>query len=932
FVSYERRLSTPYFNPLDPDMPLDLALETRPNTDRDVFLRLVRDESIRRSINFTNVKYTNPKQGAKPKLWSLSNFTLNYSYNDLRNRNIRIDEYAERFTRGGIGYSFNSSKPAWEPFKKVTDLDSKYLKFIKDFNINPLPNSINIRADVDRRFIKTQLRNADLTTLGILPLYEKAFTFNRLYQGRWSLSRNLNLDYQSQVFAIIDEPLGEINNDFVNPNREVTKRDSVLRNVLRLGRMKNFQQTIGATYKLPFDKFPVTDWIDTDVRYQAGYTWTAGAVGIADTLGNNMQNNNNINIQGQLNLRKLYDKSRFLQQVNNPSKVIQAPLRGEEKKRRLQARIKRFEKKKAVIEARISGKPLTLENKNPNLPDTTKAKVRRLIKRIDKYELKIQDLKYDTVKYAKRIDKYKNKVTEWKKQLQPVRIDTIKAEKLSASDTAKYRKKLEKIEKRLLKFAEKIKEIEDKQKKDKEPRKPPAKPVQVFTRLLMSVQKVNFTYTTTNSTNFPGVLSVPSFFGIDQNNGAPGVGFIMGSQNPSIKTNASQNAWLSRSPLQNNSFAQGNTTNLGLRATVEPFKDFDIQLEAKRIRSANYSEVFRFVGTQHRSETTTRSGQYAISFFSFRTAFAKDDAAFNSQLFDNLIVYRNTIKARLDALNPEPTEYRLNSQDVLIPAFLAAYSGKDPLSQSLSPFPALPVPNWKVTYSGLSNLEIFKRAFKSVQITHSYSSDYSTGGYTSSLFYGPNFVGLDIREQNIPLATFDPLTGDLVPVLVMNQVNITENFNPLIGVNMRTVSNMTFNIQYRRQRSIALNLTNVQVTELKNTDISVEASYTKAGFKIPFKINRGYKVLKNDLTFRLAVTARDTRTLQRRLNDAQEQVTTVTAGNLNVQISPTISYMVNQRVNVQFYLDRSVNNPYISNSFKRTNTNFGLRVRFNLAQ
>jgi cell surface protein SprA len=191
-------------------------------------------------------------------------------------------------------------------------------------------------------------------------------------------------------------------------------------------------------------------------------------------------------------------------------------------------------------------------------------------------------------------------------------------------------------------------------------------------------------------------------------------------------------------------------------------------------------------------------------------------------------------------------------------------------------------------------------------------------------------VGLNVKEQDIPLAVIDPLTGDLVPVLVMNQISITENFNPLLGINLRTINNLTLNVRYARQRSIALNLTNVQVTELRNSDVTVDVSYTKAGFKIPFRINRGYKVLKNDLTFKLAMTIRDTRTLQRRINDSDEQVTTVTAGNMNLQVRPTIGYMVNQRVNVQLYFERSVNQPYISNSFKRANTNFGVQVRFNL--
>lgn len=936
YVSYERRISTPYFNPLDPDMSLDLALETRQNINKTDFLDLVREQSTRRSINFANVKKNKLGQNAKSRLWDIENLVFNYAYSDFTIKNIRIAEFNERLTRIGIGYTYSSALPPWEPFKKMTNLDSKYLKFLKDFNFNAMPNNINIRADVDRRFIKTQLRNADLNTLGILPQYEKAFTFNRLYNVRWGITRNLNVDYQSQVFAMIDEPLGDINSELVSRNSQITKRDSVVKNFLKLGRMKNFQQNVGLTYKIPFDKFPVTDWIDADTRYQAGYTWTAGAVGISDTLGNNMQNNNNITVQGQFNLRKLYDKSRFLQQVNNPTRTIQVQPSGVEKQRRLQARVKKYEKRKAIIVSKLTGVPLPIEKQEAGTTktDSTSRRVRRVLKKIDKYELKIQDLQYDTIKFAKKINKYEGKVIALKEKIE-IRPDTVAKdtipEELTAEDTAKYNKKLEKIDKKLKKFAEKLKKIEEKQKREREPRKPPAKPVQVLTRLLMSVQKINFSYASTNSTLFPGVLSVPSFFGIDQRNGAPGVGFVLGSQSPDIKTNASQNGWLSKSPLQNNSYGQGNTTNLNLRITLEPFKDLDIQLEAKKTRGANYSEVFRYNTNiqAHRSETTTRNGQYSISFFSFPTAFKADDAAFNSSIFNNFIAYRNGIKSRLDGLNGEG-DYKINAQDVLIPAFLAAYSGKDVSGQSLSAFPAIPIPNWKITYSGLSNLEIFKNTFRSVQLTHSYSSDYNVGSYTSSLLYGPEYVGLNVREQDIPLAVIDPLTGDLVPVLVMNQINITENFNPLLGVNLRTVSNLTLGLRYARQRSVALNLTNVQVTELRNSDITLDVSYIKTGFKIPFKINRGYKVLKNDLTFKVSITARDTRTLQRRINDSDEQVTTVTAGNLNLQIRPTIGYMVNQRVNVQLYFDRSINQPYISNSFKRANTNFGVQVRFNL--
>ena len=210
----------------------------------------------------------------------------------------------------------------------------------------------------------------------------------------------------------------------------------------------------------------------------------------------------------------------------------------------------------------------------------------------------------------------------------------------------------------------------------------------------------------------------------------------------------------------------------------------------------------------------------------------------------------------MDAKNSDGT-YGPNSQDVLIPAFIAAYTGKNPDDQDLHAFPEIPLPNWSVTYTGLSKLEIFKEVFRSVKLSHAYASEYSVGNYTSSLLYDPAYLGLDVSLQDVPLPIVNPETGELVPVFVTDQITITESFRPLIGLDISTTGNLRLGFKYNRNRSMVLNLSNAQITEVKNTDITFDAGWTKTGLKVPFKVGGKQRVLKNDLTFRMAFTLRD---------------------------------------------------------------------------
>jgi len=164
-----------------------------------------------------------------------------------------------------------------------------------------------------------------------------------------------------------------------------------------------------------------------------------------------------------------------------------------------------------------------------------------------------------------------------------------------------------------------------------------------------------------------------------------------------------------------------------------------------------------------------------------------------------------------------------------------------------------------------------------------------------------------------------------------------ERLAPLIGVNIVTRSRLQARIDYNRERNIALQISNGNVTELKSSDFTFSFGFTKAGMKLPFKAQGETIVLDNDLTFKADLSIRDTRTLQRKIVevDSLGQLRSdniVTSGNVNFQLRPTLSYVLNERLNLSCYFERTINEPRISSSYPRRASAFGFQVRFSLAQ
>ena len=804
YMSYEKTNIKPKWDPASPDLTVDESLVLIENDEeRENYELQVQDNTVRRSINFTNVQKVKTNPEARQHIYDIENFNFTYAYSDVTRRNYSISEYFKQNYRGAVGYSFAPEYDGWSPLAESKKLNSPYFKWLKEFNFNPLPNNITIRADLDRQFIKTVYRYRE----GEQPNYEKFFNFNRTYNLKWNITKSLTLDYNARAHSVIDEPEGEINTD--------EKRDVIWDNIKNLGRLRDFNQDVSANYKLPLDKLPFTDWMNADYRYTAGYTWTAATFfpdadtftpDQADSLnfGGLIENNRGQAITGKFDMVKLYNKIKVLKQINTPPRRSRA-------------------------------------NSRTQAADT--------VKTIDDYKL-----------------------------------------------------------------------------------------AKGFLRTLMMVRSINATYNLDEGTLLPGFSPTPFLFGVDSSFNAPGIPFILGSQDADIRREAATKGWIVNNPQLTNPFSQSRSINLTIKANIEPFKDFKIQLDATKRKTATYQEIWRFDNdpafNEFRSLSPSRSGSYSVSFLTLKTAFSKDDDDNNSPVFEDFENNRNIILNRLSIINNEH-DYDTNSQDVLIPAFIAAYSGKSAADVSLSPFPKTPIPNWRFDYTGLSKIPALKDIFSSVSITHSYKSSYTVSNYINSPEYEQSRnidFNNNVEDYNQGSSdNFANVANDsdiYIPQYIIGQVLISEQFAPLIGVNLRTKSRATIKVEYKKQRDLSLQLTNNQITEMKSNDLVLEYGFTKSDFKLPFKSQGRVITLKNDLQFRMSVTIRDTKTVQRKL----EEINTVTNGNINFQLRPNINYVLNKKLSLNIYFERSINEPKISTSFKRTTTSFGFRLTFSLAQ
>lgn len=441
--------------------------------------------------------------------------------------------------------------------------------------------------------------------------------------------------------------------------------------------------------------------------------------------------------------------------------------------------------------------------------------------------------------------------------------------------------------------------------------------------LLTSVKSVNVTYTRTEGIFLPGYLPQSTIFGEDPTYNAPGIGFLLGSQTD-IRARAVANGWISNDTLQNQLYVKTYNSDLHFNGTVEPIQGLRIILTAFKTQDQTYQTNFKYLDATNSFENLSpvTTGDYSMSYITIGTAFSKISGINNnSPTYNTFMNDRSVISQRLGKLNPNSVGstngfadgYGPNSQNVLVPAFLAAYTGKNPATSNLSQFPNIPLPNWQITYGGLTKLPFIGDIFDSFDIKHAYTSTYNVGGYTTLLQYTESNGSVSSRDIN----------NDFLPMFQFSQITIFEQFAPLLGIDMRFKNNVTTSVSYMQSRALSLSLLNSQLAQQNEDDVVISFGYKAKNFRFPFGLWEDF-ILKNDLTFNLAFAIRNSKTL---IFQPDVLAAQVSSGADNITYRPEINYALSDRFNISFFYDANITKPYTSQSFNTSFSTFGFNLK-----
>lgn len=473
-------------------------------------------------------------------------------------------------------------------------------------------------------------------------------------------------------------------------------------------------------------------------------------------------------------------------------------------------------------------------------------------------------------------------------------------------------------------------EKEDKKEKDKNK----ITVLDYFAKLLMSVKNLSVVYGQNEGTMLPGYNRTSNIIGMDPGFNAPGIDFVFGHQIDGFNRQAALRGWLVDNQYLNQQYLQTYTEDFNLRLNLEPLPNMRIELTAQRSRSENDGSFFRFNPDlqQYLEESRFETGSFSTTLIAWRTLWTQDVENI-SPVFEEFLAIRDEISNRLarETGLSEPNSglegafadgYGPSSQQVVIPAFVAAYTGQDPGSVNLflsdyTLLDAIRNPNWSVNYDGLSKLPAFKKLFRTINISHAYRSTFTVSNFTTNLAAGESLDGTPNRD-NSPEANF-------IPDIQINNINISEQLSPLIRVDMTWQNSLITNFEINKNRTLAFSTTNFQLTENRSDEIVFGI-----GYRFPdVEIKLGGKTRKSDLNLRFDLSIRDTEVIARRMDEGTNQIT---SGQNLISIKTAIDYVISDRLNIRAFYDHQINRPKVSISFPTSNINTGVSLRFTLTQ
>ena len=887
YLGLSESVTNPQYNPLDPDIPLSAAINNaKTQEERDSIKHYSQDYTKRKSVNFTNVKVTKGGQ-SKPKVYDLSNWSLTYSYNELFSRNVNTEFSLRKDYHGAISYNYNTRPKNIQPFKKSKSkfLKSSAMRLIKDFNFYYLPQQMSFRTNLDRMYQETKLRNINSPNIIIPTTFQKDFSWNRMYDLKYDLSRTFKLDFSATNIARIDEPEGKIDKD---DDDYEWKRDSIVQNLYDFGRTTNYRHSINANWNVPINKIPILNFMSANARYNATYDWTTGPImpdSLNIDLGNTIKNSNTLQVTPQINFQNLYNKVKYLKEINKKYRKGKSRNNKTTKQKEKETELVVYEKKNVTFKSNVA------KSFTHNL-------------QTEDVEVRAYDAKGINIAGQQKVVS-ENRVTfKVMKDYENARVE-IKGRK--------------EVKPNILKLI-----------------------VENTVNVMMGVRNVSVSYSQNSGTLLPGYNPKTKFFGNESFNGklAPGVGFILGQQDKDLAFTAQDNGWITADSTLNATFAMTNSQTITLRSSVEPVANMRIDITANRTFSENVNYLFNPTIGKYAYENQMVNGNFTMSVNTWGTAFQNSgDDYSTSAAFDDFKNYRITIAKRLaydradvdDSYDPSLTEngfpdgYGPTSQQVMIPAFLAAYTGQSPERISLDPFPSVLSlrPNWRINYDGLSRIEFLKKYFNTITVGHTYRSSYNIGSYSRNIDY--------VAEAGIDGLSFvrDQLQNNFIAENEINSVSINEQFSPLINFDMTWINSLTSKVEIKKTRNLTMSFSNNQLTEVKNNEIIIGGGYRIKDLTFRMGTLGGpKKEYKSDLTLRADLSIRTARTVLRKL---VEDVDQLTSGQRVISIETTADYVLSDRFNVRFFINYSNTKPFVSLTYPQTNTKVGFSVRFTLA-
>jgi len=882
YFSYTNETMSPKYNPLDEDVLLSDALDnlqTKP--ERDSLNMIAQTVTSSKSFNISSAK-ANIKS-KKPMFYDPANVTFTYAYNETNQHDAEIEENMIKQERAAVNYSYSFNNEPWEPFSKTKALDKPAFKIIKDFNLNVLPTNISFNTDLNRQFSKIKLRDyGNFASVGdeIAGLtFSKDFMWNRQFDIKFDLTKSLHFGLQTAMNSNIEETYftPEIGKEYYEE-----WRDSVMSSIRKLGTPYAYQQVFNASWTLPINKIPLLDWITANASYNSTYSWNRSA---DISLGNVASTMGAWQADGQFNFETLYNKSKYLKEVNRRFSAQPSTQKFEPKTYKQTVKLEKD--KKIPVNHRLGSDKISL------VATDIKGKAVNLTYKV---------LNATTIELTPNLDK-----------------DSVNVS--ITSKNPNYQTPAEKIS-------------------------------GTTARVLMMVRRASFSYRESNSMVLPGLLSEPGFMG-QENLGdgiySPGYAFAFGIFDENTITNANSKGWLYPGKDVINPASTAFTSDLDIKASLEPIPGMKIDLNAKRYEAKNSIIQYMYDGMP-----STFNGSYNITAVTLATAFGKTGGAadnYASEVFDKFLDNRSVIQSRLNSKLTDtnyPTSgfftelptiagkpyssalgtYQLNSADVLIPAFLAAYSGKDVNTMDTNPFLGIlsVLPNWRLSYDGLSRIQWVKDNFKSISLTHAYTCRYSIGSYSSY----STWVAMD---QNGSMGYVrDVQTGNPLPSSAFDiaSVSLSEQFSPLIGVNAALKNSMTGKLEYRKQRNMALNLSSTQLVEATSDELVIGMGYVVKDFDVILKLKSDQQSrIKNDLKLNADLSYKDIKTLLRKVDT---ELTQASSGNKLFSLKIIADYVFSSKVNIQLFFDRQMSTPLISSTFPVSSTNFGVSFKFMLTR